>query len=267
MTPFPARIHVLLARESNVGVVIRRGPARSVATLLWDLDTDEFRLGQWLRGRIYERRSDISPDGKYLIYFAMNGKWSEESMGAWTAVSRAPYLKALAFYPQGSCWSGGGLFTGNRKYWLNACMPAKRVSREVTEDKKFTLPVRYNNECLGVYYPRLLRDGWNLVERAPGRDLIEKPIGEGWTLHKIAHSQIWPPMGKSCYWDEHALVRDEGVVRKPRWEWAEVDRRGRLVWAEGGRLFAGTVGEAGLVDEHELYDFNSMTFEAIEAPY
>jgi cytochrome bd-type quinol oxidase subunit 2 len=30
-------------------------------------------VGQWLKGRIYERRSDLSPDGKHLIYFAMNG--------------------------------------------------------------------------------------------------------------------------------------------------------------------------------------------------
>ena len=184
-------------------------------------------------------------------------------------MSRAPYLKALAFYPQGSCWNGGGLFTAKRKYWLNCCGEPTRVTKEVTEDTKFVLPVRYNNECLGVYYPRLLRDGWSLVGRYPSRDVFDKPIGEGWILRKIAHSQVRPPMGKGCYWDEHALIhKDSGVdVRKPGWEWADVDRRARLVWAERGRLFAGRVGDAGLVDENELYDFNAMEFEAIEAPY
>jgi hypothetical protein len=119
MTQLPARIHVLLARDQPRGVVIRRGPSRSVCTILWDCVRDEFQLGQWLKGRIYERRSDLSPDGKYLIYFAMNGKWNSETKGAWTAISRAPYLKAIALFAKGDCWNGGGLFAGRNTYWLN----------------------------------------------------------------------------------------------------------------------------------------------------
>ena len=42
-----------------MGVVIRRGPSKSVATLLWKSKTDQFQLGQWFKGRIYERRSDL----------------------------------------------------------------------------------------------------------------------------------------------------------------------------------------------------------------
>jgi hypothetical protein len=71
---FPARLHVFLARKAKVGLVIRRGPSKSVCTVLWNRERDKFELGQWLRGRIYERRSDLSPDGKYFIYFAMNGR-------------------------------------------------------------------------------------------------------------------------------------------------------------------------------------------------
>jgi len=63
MARFAARIHVLLASDAPVGLVIRRGPSKCVATLLWNRKTDEFQLGQWLKGRIYERRSDLSPDG------------------------------------------------------------------------------------------------------------------------------------------------------------------------------------------------------------
>src|SRR5919198_4444283 len=98
MARFFARIHALLASEAPLGVVIRRGPSKQVCTVLWDRRRDEFRLGQWLRGRIYERRSDLSPDGKHLIYFAMNGRWNSEAKGSWTAISRAPYLKALALF-------------------------------------------------------------------------------------------------------------------------------------------------------------------------
>ncbi len=37
-------------------------------------------------------------DGKYAIYFAMDGKWKSASRGSWTAISRTPFLKALAFF-------------------------------------------------------------------------------------------------------------------------------------------------------------------------
>ena len=116
---FPARLHVVSAKEAPLSVIFRRGPSRNVCTILWDRSTDSFSVGQWLKGRIYERRSDISPDGKYLIYFAMNGKWSSEGIGTWTAISKVPWLKAIAFFVEVGTYEGGGLFTSNRTYWIN----------------------------------------------------------------------------------------------------------------------------------------------------
>ena len=107
MSKFAARIHILLASDAPMGVVIRRGPSKSVATMLWNRRNDTFELGQWLKGRIYERRSDLSPDGKHLIYFALNGKWQSTVGGSWTAISRAPYLKAIALFAKGDGWHGG----------------------------------------------------------------------------------------------------------------------------------------------------------------
>ena len=75
-------------------------------------------------------------------------------------------------------------------------------------------------------------------------------------------------MGKGCYYDEHELYnpRTEEARAFPSWEWADVDR-GRLVWTEGGKLFASRVKKAGLGAISELYDFNAMGFERIQAPY
>src|SRR5438094_7956154 len=89
----PARLHVLLASEAAVGVVLRRGPANAVCSVLWDRKKDTFEIGQWLRARSYERRADLSPDGRHLIYFAMNGRWTSEARGSCTASARAPWLK------------------------------------------------------------------------------------------------------------------------------------------------------------------------------
>ena len=275
MTTLPARIHVLLAREAPLGLVIRRGPSKHVATLLWDREHDTFQLGQWLKGRIYERRCDLSPDGNYLIYFAMNGKWDAESKGSWSAISRAPYLKALAMFPKGDCWYGGGLWTSNRSYWLNDGYEHQVLhdTDEVRRDTDFDPSERFGPECTGVYYPRLLRDGWRLVAAGDDSeenslDTFEKPLWHGWTLRKFAHAEVNHPVGKGCYWDEHELVHAASgtLFRFPDWEWADWDFR-RLLWASGGKLFAGTVSAEGLADESELMDFNPMTSERIKAPY
>ncbi|RUL87003.1 hypothetical protein [Tautonia sociabilis] len=275
MAEIGPRVHVLLARRAPVGVVIRRGPSKRVCTILWDRRRDEFRLGQWLKGRIYERRSDLSPDGSHLIYFAMNGRWDSEAKGSWTAISRAPYLKAVALFPKGDCWHGGGLFTGMDTYWLNDGFghSVLRDAVEVRRDAKYRPDQHFGGECLGVYYPRLLRDGWKLVQREnvakwKDRDIFEKPAGSGWVLRKIAHAELGAQQGKGCYWDEHELVHLETgrCIRCPDWEWADLDGE-RLVWAAGGKLMAATLAGGGMVGEAELYDFGAMAFEPIEAPY
>lgn len=265
-TSFPARIHVLMASNATTAVVIRRGPAKAVCTIEWDRRKDVFRLGQWLKGRIYERRADLSPDGKYMIYFAMNGRWHTKARGAWTAVSRAPYLKAAALYPKGDCWNGGGLFTSRQSFWLNGGFwhDVALESTEIRRDDKFTPVGGVGNECLGVYFPRLLRDGWTLV----GPMVFEKPFAQGWSLRKLAHASAPRGPGKGCYWDEHELVHHQrGIeIPFPNWEWAEVDGS-RLVWAEAGTLCAGNVNSSGLGATKVLIDLNPMQFEPIAAPY
>jgi len=272
---FPARLHVLMAPRATRAVVIRRGPSRHVCTVDWNRNGDSFSVGQWLKGRIYERRSDLSPDGRHLLYFAMNGRWSSETKGSWTALSRAPYLKAVGLWAKGDCWHGGGLFTGARTYWLNdgyghAPLVVPSSLERVMEYPNYTY---YGGECTGVYYLRLQRDGWTLVgmpERVRFHTVtvFEKRVDRRWTLRKYAYATIERPQGKGCYFDRHELehAKTGALVDGAEWEWAEVDR-GRLVWAEGGRLFAGRLGAAGLERVEELWDFNEMAFERIEAPY
>ena len=71
------RLYAILARESHRAVVFRRGPSKQVLLVSWNTDTDAFTEGQWLKGRIYERRCDLSPDGELLLYFAAN--WKERT--------------------------------------------------------------------------------------------------------------------------------------------------------------------------------------------
>ena len=152
-----------------MAVVIRRGPSRHTATIGWDRRTDKFSVGQWLYGRIYERRCDLSPDGKHLIYFAMNGRWSSSVKGSWSAISRAPYLKAISLFAKGDCWHGGGLFRSSNEYWLNDGY-GHEVREEDPRLRRFTAypwHEYYGGECPGVYYVRLQRDGWTLKDTSP----------------------------------------------------------------------------------------------------
>jgi len=108
---------ILLARQANVGVILRRGPTEWWRVTLWDTLHDRFEAGQWFRGRIYPEKCDVSPNGKLLVYFV--GKWKPRSIhlgysDTWTAVSRPPYLTALALWPIGGTYGGQGVFLDDR---------------------------------------------------------------------------------------------------------------------------------------------------------
>jgi hypothetical protein len=270
-TKFPARIHVLLAREAPVGLVIRRGPAKPVCSMLWDRQLDCFTLGQWMRGRIYERRCDLSPDGRHFLYFAMNGRWTSKHRGSWTAISQTPYLKALTLLIKGDCWNGGGLFLSNNTFWLNDGYghTEQLVAPHLQRDSAYQPSAYYGGECPTVYYNRLQRDGWTLTNPDHlGAVIFEKPLPNGWTLRKFAFAETGAPPGRGCYWDAHELNHEPSgrLLAFPEWEWADLDRQ-RLVWAANGQLWQACLGDGALAEERLLNDFNEMKFEARVAPY
>ena len=110
-----AHLFVLQASDAPIAVILRRGPSRWYHIIRWDTRTDEFTHGSWIKGRIYEDRCDVSPDGELLLYFVLQGSRFDTSLThAWTAVSRVPYLQALTLWPQGTTYGGGGRFINNR---------------------------------------------------------------------------------------------------------------------------------------------------------
>ena len=112
------RLYALLARDAHRAVVFRRGPSKQVLLLSWDTAKDLIEDGQWLKGRIYERRCDLSPDGRLLLYFAATYR---KPLFSWSAISRPPFLSALALWPKGDGWGGGGEFKTNDTVLLNHC--------------------------------------------------------------------------------------------------------------------------------------------------
>ncbi|MGF1531748.1 MAG: hypothetical protein ACFCU4_10375 [Puniceicoccaceae bacterium] len=257
-------------------MIIRRGPSRSSCTIGWDLTNDTFKVGQWVRARIYERRCDLSPDGRHLIYFALNGRWSSKAKGSWTAISRAPYLKAIGLWANGTAWHGGGLFVSNSVYWINDFFPSHEeqlAPHSLRATKEFPFHESYGGECPGVYYIRLQRDGWTLQKSQQKSSsefhvTFEKKLPKGWVLQKTAHASSRPPRGKGVYHDTHRLIHsDKGTTQDfPDWEWADF-RGNRLYWTTRGVLFKSMVSPKGISFPRQLFDFNPLEFEDIRAPY
>ena len=267
-----ARLHVLLAKQSPQAVIIRRGPSKEVASIGWNRTDDTFVVGQWLKGKIYHFRSDISPDGKHWIYFAMGSKGR-----TWTAVAQTPYLKALDFFPQQDAWNGGGLFTTNTSYWLNESMLTKdedrRHSSGFTTLEKWQNQPNRQGECPGIYFLRLERDRWEKQAKeklSKDESLIRfnKSINN-WQLWKLFHAGINYPIGKSPYYESHMLlntISGEKIMLEAEWADLDLDRN-RLLWAENGKIMAGKITKNGISDQACLFDTNALHFAELKAPY
>lgn len=187
-----ARLYAFIARNAAKAVVLRRGPSRQVLMLRWDMEADTFEEGQWFKGRIYERRCDLSPCGEYFVYFA--GKHRGE-FGTYTVVSRPPYFSAHILWPKGDCWGGGGLFdvkaktlhlnhqtewNAKTKTWAKAFPKANGgpAFGKLPLPCKNIAPLGEHSGCgedLPIEHARMTRDGWTFENKD-----FKADIPRGW---------------------------------------------------------------------------------------
>jgi hypothetical protein len=192
----PARIYAILARDEPVGVIFRRGPSKQVLLIRWNIRDDTFEIGQWFRGRIYERRCDLSPNGKLLIYFASKQK---PPLFTWTAISQPPYFTALALWPKGDCWNGGGWFVTDKKIKLNHGMLEAALHPDFRPGPiKVAGLAESGGEERTVWDIVRQRDGWERTEI--GNAVDRENLGTaGDTNHQNAGSKPIRKTMISCY--------------------------------------------------------------------
>jgi hypothetical protein len=239
---------------------------------LWRTDTDTLEHGQWLKGRVYERRSDLSADGALFAAFVRQSgmKRTQSNADSWIALSRPPYFTALAVWFVGGTYHTGAFFPAADTLWLG-------YSEDVPPDVGATpagltiAPPRAIPYIDGtaewtertVHFNRLLRDGWRLVDREPHASMWERPHPtEPMTLTMMHVFEDFRRFG-GPYSVSYSVTTADGrehVIGEATW--ADWDHRGRLVVTRGGCLSIWhPSGTFELIE-----DFNDQTPDPQPAP-
>ena len=277
----PARLFMIFARKSPTVVIFRRGPSKWVQLIKWNTATDVFEPGQWFNGRIYERRSDLSPDGSLLIYFAQ--KISARSMKdieytyAWTAISRPPFLTALALWPKGDCWHGGGSFPKGGVVLLNHKPAVANPHKNHKPRKLLVIPnPNARGEDDPIFSERLERDGWLLKQDWKFKNrgypemyhTMQPEIRERVNPNRTYAIKLERSLERLVYSEEFALVnlKTSQITECPQASWVDWDQQGRLVMARAGKIFALSMAKTGKFDEELLIDLNPSKPESFAPP-
>jgi len=231
------RIHILPAAGAPEAVVVRRGPSDWWHLLRWRLDTLTVEPGAWFSGRLYPRRCDVSPDGRLLGYFAWTS--GEPPWDGYYAVSRVPWLRALAAWRVGSTWASGCEFHRDGAFAmdLDPTAPPDHGTFPGRRGRRTPFQIAGRMAFVERDVSRELRNGWRLRPTAEPESALtierDQPSAPGATLRAIHEGHDF---------DEHAieaaLLRYEldgapidGVV------WADWDATGRLLVAtDSGRI-------------------------------
>lgn len=245
--------------------MIRRKPSRWFHLIVWNTQTDEFIHGSWLNGTLYPLRSDVSFDGRYLVYLAM-----VKPARTWNGLCELPWLKTIDEARNTGTWHGGGYWSDeftlhtNGWDWDYQSGPPGRAGT----GGRFRVVAEYaaygGHE--GVLYPRMERDGWQRQgpfgtdrELKNARQYTAVRDGDaGWKWERSPeHPALY------CFYRgyfsrhsfEFAMPEYPGVI-DPDVDWTCWDALGQLIVARDGRVERYSLadlatGRPGLVQSFE----------------
>jgi hypothetical protein len=196
------RLFGICATDADVVAIVRRGPSAWTHLGMWDLASEQFHSGSWLRARVYQQKCDVSPDGTYFCYSALNGGAQWDAGDTYIAVSRLPWFTALAAWSTQGTYDWGAHFVEDRARWD---LPEpdegddgplrRRYGLAMTDPQHFAverrrgwtdLPAsaqgtqrhRVGRQCAGQF-PRRQHDLWLLAsgESRPRYELRDRPSG------------------------------------------------------------------------------------------
>jgi hypothetical protein len=237
----PPRIYCIAATAAPVLAVFRRGPTDWSHVGRWDLGSKRYEAGAWLRGRIFPRRSDLSPDGRFLCYFAHKPGSSWEHGEAYVAVSKLPWLAALHAFRTCGTWTRGYYFTDDESPDTSegASLPIPYGLRSIPVAQFATERRRGWSEAADSPH-RAPGDAWDqrrnarMQKRQPGADRLLCVESLGWAGGEFGVDQAVDGLRVS-YWLE---ARDD-IQPLGHAQWADWDGEGHLLVAtRDGKLQA-----------------------------
>ena len=114
---FLPRVYCIPDPRARVAAVLEKRPRKWWRVGRWDLATGKYDSGAWFRGTLYPQRCDLSPDGRWFSYFALKNNSTWPAGSTYNAISRLPWLKALAAWRESGTWSRGLHFVPDPDVW------------------------------------------------------------------------------------------------------------------------------------------------------
>ncbi|WP_245677709.1 hypothetical protein [Chondromyces crocatus] len=211
----------------------------------WDLLTDEITAGARLRGTVYPRRCDLSPDGRLLYAFLLKTAsrgflGSGGGLLSYSIVSKLPWLYALAAWKESGTWTRGYHFVerqGRDEPPWDIGPPG--------EGDVVPLRARYGLARTEPFqYAAEHRRGWTAHERCPARgpnDMWDerrqvvlvrtRPGGSERLVLTDTGLNTARPFAIEGRRPDYHLERRGREVALPDVTWADWDARGRLLLA------------------------------------
>lgn len=264
----PPRIYCIPATKAPIVAVFRRGPSSWSSVGCWDLDQSTFTSGAWLKGRIFPRRSDLSPDGRYLCYFAHNHQATWEHGETYIAISKLPWLRALHAFGIGGTWTRGYYFT---------------ESRHGEDLVDVDLPIPYGVSAIPiVQFANERRRGWEETADSPGRhptdrwdehrnvQLFKQQPGE----HRVLYLQSLGRAGGEFGVDQavdgmsvlYSLKSNKGLEILDNLQWADWGVNGQLLVATRSGKLQAQCFESGNPQVHFEIDLSLVDPHPVSAP-
>jgi len=178
MAPIPhrSRIQLLAAREAPIIVILQRKRAKLFHVITVDTEKHSINEGSWFRGMLYALDSDVSFDGKFMVYRA---RGADDQ--TWSGVCRLPWLTTLVHVE--TPITGGGYFSGPNDLKTHGWDHAEKIFS--TDDIPFTIErdtKRHFGDELAVIYGRFERDGFTRLDHSGEKQTFTSPThrDDGW---------------------------------------------------------------------------------------
>jgi hypothetical protein len=224
------------ARDAPVVAVLRRGPSDWSHVGRWDVDALTYESGAWLHGTLYPQRCDLSPDGRWLCYFALKagGRWSAGS--TYVVVSRLPWLTALAAWGTNGTWTRGLHFVSDRDSWPledpdegDATPLRARYGLAYTRPASFAVERRNGWVETDDTPPQGEHDVWD--EKRAERIVLARPSPRDGRVLTVRGGQAAFRSGPAGWWQPALYAVDDEVLDDVQW----------ADWSADGRLLVATI--------------------------